>query len=181
MLLNVSGKPLPAALKAKLKSQILECTWATPGQFTQAPSLDCIFQQCYSIKSWLDLRNDHIAIIHCSNGRSRTGILIACLLKYMGAFEQSAQAFSFFCSARVQLDAKPNLAPSYRLLFDNIDRAIEHGGYPSVEPLHLKSVAISGLPVDEIPCLELWDMNGQVYSIHYSSVILIRMYCLQTP
>ena len=97
---NCSGKSLTADGTAKLRNQIIDAPWVTPGQFTQAPSLDCIFSQCYSIKSWLDLRNDHVAIVHCSNGRSRSGILIACLLKYIGAFTHASQAFDFFCSAR---------------------------------------------------------------------------------
>jgi len=97
---HLSGKSLSVDGKAKLKNQIIDAPWVTPGQFTQAPSLDCIFSQCYSIKSWLDLRHDHVAIVHCSNGRSRSGILIACLLKYIGAFDHASAAFDFFCSAR---------------------------------------------------------------------------------
>lgn len=95
-----SGKSLSSDGKVKLKNQVIDAPWVTPGQFTQAPSLDCIFSQCYSIKSWLDLRSDHVAIVHCSNGRSRSGILIACLLKYIGAFDHASAAFDFFCSAR---------------------------------------------------------------------------------
>ena len=166
LLLNISGKPISALLRSRLKSQVLDAPWSTPGQFTQCPSLDSVFAQCYSVKSWLDLRSDHVAIVHCSNGRSRTGILIACLLKYIGAFENSAHAFGFFCSARVQNDIKPNLAPSYRMLFDNIDKTVDTSGYPNRKPLHLKSIAISGLPVDEIPCVELWDMTGLVFNSH---------------
>ena len=97
-----SGKSLTPDGTAKLRNQIIDAPWVTPGQFTQAPSLDCIFSQCYSIKSWLDLRSDHVAIVHCSNGRSRSGILIACLLKYIGAFDHASQAFDFFCSARYE-------------------------------------------------------------------------------
>ncbi len=166
LLLNISGKPISALLRSRLKNQVLDAPWSTPGQFTQCPSLDSVFAQCYSVKSWLDLRSDHVAIVHCSNGRSRTGILIACLLKYIGAFENSAHAFGFFCSARVQNDIKPNLAPSYRMLFDNIDKTVDTSGYPNRKPLHLKSIAISGLPVDEIPCVELWDMTGLVFNSH---------------
>ena len=166
LLLNISGKPISVLLRSRLKNQVLDAPWSTPGQFTQCPSLDSVFAQCYSVKSWLDLRSDHVAIVHCSNGRSRTGILIACLLKYIGAFENSAHAFGFFCSARVQNDIKPNLAPSYRMLFDNIDKTVDTSGYPNRKPLHLKSIAISGLPVDEIPCVELWDMTGLVFNSH---------------
>ena len=163
---NLSGKPFPALIKNKLKSQVLDASWITPGQFTQAPSLECIFGQCYSIKSWLDLKNDHVAIVHCANGRSRSGILIACLLKYIGAFEHASHAFDFFCSARMQIDSKPSLAPSYRILFENIDKAVDLGGYPNGQPMHFKCIAISGLPVDEIPCVEVWDMAGQLFASH---------------
>ena len=102
-LLAHSGKPFSAVLHNKLKCQVLENPWVTPGHFTQAPSLECVFAQCYAIKSWLDLRQDHISILHCSNGRSRTGILMACFLKYIGAFEHASDAFDFFCGARSEL------------------------------------------------------------------------------
>ena len=75
----------------------------TPGHFTQAPSLECVFRQCYSIKAWLDLKDDHIAILHCGNGKYRTGILMACYLKYIGAFEKSTEAFDYFCGIRSYL------------------------------------------------------------------------------
>ena len=95
-----SGKPCPPSTADVLNNQILDCQWETPGQFTQAPSLECLVKYCHSVKSWLDLGSNHIAIIYCANGRSRTGILIACLLKEMKAFEKSSLAFDYFCGAR---------------------------------------------------------------------------------
>ena len=82
---------------------MINAPWVTPGSWTQIPTLDCLLTQCYSIKSWLDIRSDHIAIVHCANGRSRSGILVACLMKYMGAFDNASDAFEFFCSARYVL------------------------------------------------------------------------------
>ena len=100
LLWNLSGKPLQGSVATKLNCQIIDNPWVTPGHFTQAPSLECVFRQCYSIKAWLDLRQDNIAILHCGNGRSRTGILMACFLKYIGAFDHAAAAFDFFCGVR---------------------------------------------------------------------------------
>ena len=96
----LSGKELSSGLPAKLKCQIIDNPWVTPGHFTQAPSLECVFRQCYSIKAWLDLKQDNVAILHCGNGRSRTGILMACFLKYIGAFDHASDAFDFFCGLR---------------------------------------------------------------------------------
>ena len=61
---------------------------------------------------------------------------------------------------------KPTLAPSYRILFENVDKTVDNCGYPNRHPLHLKCLAISGLPVDEIPCVEVWDMHGLVFNSH---------------
>lgn len=61
---------------------------------------------------------------------------------------------------------KPILAPSYRILFENVDKTVDSGGYPNRHPVHLKCLAISGLPVDEIPCVEVWDMHGLVFNSH---------------
>ena len=93
-----------------LQNQISECIWKTPGQFTQAPSIDCLILHCLSLKSWLDLSSNHVAIVYCANGRSRSGILVACLLKQMGAFERSSSAFDFFCNARYHQTAALTLS-----------------------------------------------------------------------
>jgi hypothetical protein len=82
---------------------VSKCIQVTPNSCTQLPNMECILAQCFSIKSFLDVSSNHVAIVHCSNGRSRSGILIACLLKYIGAFDYSYQAFDFFCNARYEL------------------------------------------------------------------------------
>ena len=95
-----SGKSVNPVILSKLNYQLMDVPWITPGQFTQAPSLECVFNQCYALKSWLDLGQDHVIVVHCTNGRSRTGILISCFLKYIGAFASSNAAFDFFCDKR---------------------------------------------------------------------------------
>jgi hypothetical protein len=76
----------------------------------------------------------------------------------------------FFCVFplvhRLQKETIPLLSPCYRILFENVDRSTDSGGYFNPFPLHLRGISISGLPVDEIPCVEVWDMNGLVFSSH---------------
>ena len=67
---------------------------------------------------------------------------------------------------RLQSNITPVLSPSYQILFENVDRATAHGVRPNPYPLHLKCLAISGLPVDDMPCLEVWDMHGLVFNSH---------------
>jgi protein tyrosine phosphatase len=170
MLWNISGQNINNKFKINFNNQILDFPWNQVCPFSKAPSFDNIFALCYSIKSYLDLNDKNLVIIHCKNGRSRTGIIIACFLKYINSFENSAAAFNFFCSKRIQSSNKPNLSPTYGLLFDNIDKVVNNNQYTNNEPMHLKFISLSGLPLDEIPCLELWDKNGIYLSIHLSKI-----------
>ena len=97
---NLSDKVFTPSMRRQLNKQMLEGPWETPAQFSQVPSLACLLTNCYAIKSWLDLRDSHVAIVHCTDGKRRTGILIACFLRYIGAFEHTSDAFDFFCTTR---------------------------------------------------------------------------------
>lgn len=175
---NISDKEFLARTSEKIYDQILDVPWKTPGKFTHAPTLESILSLCYAIKSWLDISNDtnnnnnisfnnHLGIIHCSNGKTRTGILIACVLKYMGSFQTSTDAFQFFCEARA--NSAPVLSPSYRIFFSNFDTIVNSNGkFPNPSQcIHLSAISISGLPVDELPSIEIWDsLNGLIFSSH---------------
>lgn len=145
----------------------MDVIWKTPCQYTKAPLLETIFSICQSIKSWYDLHQKHLTIIHCPKGQPSTGIVIACLLKYIGAFEHAAHAYDFYCCKRLNGDPVHTLAPSYRNLFTNVDKTVDNNGYANTEPRFLKTVTIAGLPVEEAPCLEVWDLNGIVYTSHH--------------
>jgi hypothetical protein len=43
-----------------------------------------------------------------------------------------------------------------------VDRTVDNDGYENVYPLHLKTITIAGLPVEEIPCVEVYDLSGKV-------------------
>ena len=59
----------------------------------------------------------------------------------------------------------PLLAPSYRQFFDNTDRSMDMDG-DEVAPkrLHLKSMSVGGLPVDDKPCVEVLTADGMIFS-----------------
>lgn len=63
------------------------------------------------------------------------------------------------------------LAPSYNQLFANIDKTVENNGYSNTAPLHLKIITIQGLPVEDLPCIEVWDLNGLIFSSHSGRVV----------
>ena len=69
---------------------------------------------------------------------------------------------SFLPLFRLNCEPNNSLAPSYRTLFENVDRTVDCDGYENTQPLHLKTITLAGLPVEDIPCLEVWDLSGKV-------------------
>jgi hypothetical protein len=43
-----------------------------------------------------------------------------------------------------------------------VDHTVDNDGYENALPLHLKTITLAGLPVEDIPCLEVWDLSGKV-------------------
>lgn len=62
---------------------------------------------------------------------------------------------------------KSSQSMSSKILFENIDKTVDYGGYPNRFPVHLKNMAVSGLPADEVPIIEIRDIHGQVYNSNH--------------
>lgn len=62
------------------------------------------------------------------------------------------------------------LAPSYGTLFDNIDKTVNIGCYGRRTAIILKAITIAGLPMDDMPCVDVYDVNGVVFSSHMGSL-----------
>ena len=66
------------------------------------------------------------------------------------------------------------LPPSLRLFFRQFDTVVDMGGYPNNQhpkqpssSLLLRAIALQGIPVEDKPCLDLWDSSQRhVYSSH---------------
>jgi hypothetical protein len=94
------AREVPLSCRAVLHNQVLDVAWRCPCAHTKAPVLDCVFKLCESVKAWYDLNEKNLAIIHCPPNYPSTGILVACLLKYIGAFDKAEQAYDFYCNRR---------------------------------------------------------------------------------
>lgn len=70
---------------------------------------------------------------------------------------------------RLSTEASHSLAPSYRNLFINVDKTVDHDGFKNIESKFLRTITVAGLPVDDIPCIEVWDINGIIFSSHNGS------------
>jgi hypothetical protein len=161
---------------------------------SETPSVSTVLRFCYALSAWLNsdsngvtsmssVRSRHsnspIAIVCCANGKTRTAVAISCYLKFSGVVDNVESGFCHFLERRCshlnadpRLDAIPSpeevvagLPASLRTFFHNFDNAIELGEYMNRKPLLLKAIAVQGVPVEDRPCLDVWDASGHhVYS-----------------
>ncbi len=57
------------------------------------------------------------------------------------------------------------LPPSLNLFFEQFDRALHSGGFLNRKPLLLRAIMLQGVPVEDQPCIDIWDSSQKhVYS-----------------
>ena len=174
---NLSDHKKNARVYAALDDRVLDTEWKSPGDYNQTPELELAFRVCAAIQAWCNLGMDHLAIVCCENGKTRTALLLACYLRYCGEKPSVAGGFSAFYLRRSRepsgtltganatvLDRVP---PSIHRFFRNFDIALDVGSFPSTKPVLLKYILVRGMPVEDLPCIDLWDTSrGHFFASH---------------
>ena len=133
-----------------------------------------------------------VACIYCSNGKTRTGVIVACYLRFCNEVPTSLKGFEIFCERRGIMssssttnnteesnnnqDISSHIPPSLRQFFINFDLLIHNKQYPypyspQEQQLVLSSIQLYGVPVDDMPCIDIWEHGGDdvrrlVYASH---------------
>ena len=116
------------------------------------PTLDLLFRICYAIQFWLDLDPRNVAVLHCTTGRLRTGLVVACYLVYSGEEDNGFDALRFFFSRRLRdaefklEDLTTKLLPSYKEALRHFHDVIALQGLPNPHPLFLSAIIINAIP-----------------------------------
>ena len=150
-------------------------------RWPSTPSLIAILDLCHAIGAYQSLSPQNVACLYCHNGKTRTGVATACYLKYSGKVSSSLDGFRLFCrrskldgtSAQSTggVDVAELIPPSLLELFRNFDDMIELRTWPNAHSLYLRAVALQGVPVEDLPVLEIWDgAKGRIYSSHEEGI-----------
>ena len=119
-----------------------------------------------------------VACIYCGNGKTRTGVIVACYLRFCNEVQDALSGFDIFCHRRGIKsassssidDISSHIPPSLRQFFANFDELVAKKQYPYPEPLMLQSIQLQGVPVDDMPCVDIFEygdvMKQQIYSSH---------------
>ena len=153
------------------RRQIVHMQWWSPCmERSGTPSIPKLLEVCYALHAYLQLNPSNAILIYCENGKTRTAIAIACYLKFIGLVERSCEGFLHFLQQRGVAEPQSvleQLPPSVRLFFHQFDSVLELGRFLNRKPLLLRAIALQGIPVEDKPCLDIWDSSQRhVYSSH---------------
>lgn len=192
MLFHLADDPPDDLTKETFENQVIHFPWKCPGRdaMSETPSVSTLLQFCYAMAAWQQsdpssltsvssVRTRHsnspVAIVSCANGKTRSAVAISCYLKFVGIVENVESGFCHFLARRCRSDFRfsspekvlSELPASLVTFFHNFDSAVELGDYLNRKPLLLKAIAIQGIPVENRPCIDIWDGTGShVYSSH---------------
>eukprot|EP00298_Acanthocystis_sp_HF-20_P006958 c16684_g1_i1.p1 GENE.c16684_g1_i1~~c16684_g1_i1.p1 ORF type:complete len:318 (-),score=97.38 c16684_g1_i1:19-972(-) len=108
------------------------------------PPLMMIKQFCESAKDWLRYGIDNVVCIHCKAGKSRTGLMVCCLLMYIGYSESPKKAIDYFNQKRT-FDGKGIEIPS-QIRYVYYYHYLLKSGIPNLKPKRLISMTIYNPP-----------------------------------
>ena len=170
--LNLSEEDPDDRTLLLLSRQILQCRWSSPCiHKSETPCLPHILDICYAMHAFLSLDTRNVICVYCANGRTRTAIVLACYLKFSRVVRTALDGFRLFLSKRCpHLDPSAtvnNIPPSLTTFFRNFDDCLELGMVLNPKPLLLRAITVQGVPVDDKPCIDIWDSQQRhVYSSH---------------
>ena len=130
LLFNLSDDNFEKENLDAVGQQCVDLGWLSPGSKSQTPSIPHIFDICYQLQSFLTSNSANLAMLLCSNGKTRTGIVIACYLKYSMMCDSSLDGFNVFCDRRCsnmssRASISKSIPPSLKQFFRNFDDCCE--------------------------------------------------------
>lgn len=131
-------------------------------------SLKILFDVVRALDAWLQLYPSNTAILHCTNGISRTSLVVACYLRYISVFDSAREGFEYFVSLRCHDDVEW-ISGWHKRYVQYFDDLLSLGGrMPNPKPLKLHGVIVNTIPKFEKnkidPVLEVWMGEKLMYS-----------------
>lgn len=165
LIFNMSSTDLKYDL-SPFKNQVV----SFPISKVLTPTIRTLFDACRCMSAWLRLDPENVVIVQCRNGKARSGLLIACFLRYCGLFDTAYEALEFFVTKRCpQGDSSwiTNTLKRYLRYFNDI--LILEGRIPSSIPLRLHQVIMTTIPNFDghgscDPGIEVYQEGSLIYS-----------------
>ena len=196
---NVSDTPAEETIVKALRGQVVQCPWKSPAApRSDTPNMSAMLETVYAMQAFLQNNNNNKVVVYCANGKTRSALVVACYLAFVGQARTVMEGFVTF----LQQTTTPNLPmsrhdaitlwdqacpPSLHTFGRNFTQtccssALNNDGdamiptslggerwglYRNPKPLLLRAIALQGIPVEDKPCVDIWDgQQRHIYSSH---------------
>jgi len=131
------------------------------------PTLEAVWQVCYSVKFFLDWDAAHVAVLYTDGGTHKTALVVACLLTYLGVCDDCREAYALY-HRKVMGGVVPTLPPCSNTCLVTFDASC-HRSEPHTPPHTILSKVIVILPgvIASWPCPVLIVYQGR-YKVYDS-------------
>ncbi|CDI97027.1 cyclin g associated kinase [Echinococcus multilocularis] len=138
-----------------------------PFESNRAPTLWSLVELCQNARLWLSQKPGNVCIIHCTDGRQLSAVLVCCLLCFCRVFTEASTAVKFFASKRGPV----RLTPSQMRYIDYVAKLVSvPPQVPHNHPVELLSLIIAPIPSFNRlkngcrPYVDVYQGNKKVFS-----------------
>ncbi|KAL5969461.1 putative tyrosine-protein phosphatase auxilin [Taenia solium] len=138
-----------------------------PFESNRAPSLWSLVKLCQNARLWLSQKPDNVCVIHCTDGRQLSAVLVCCLLCFCRVFTDASTALKFFASKRGPV----RLTPAQIRYIDYVAKLVSvPPQFPHNHPIELISIIITPIPSFNRlkngcrPYVDVYQGNTKVFS-----------------
>ena len=153
-------------------------------------SIKFIFDVLSCMSIWLSLHKDHVVIVGCTNGKAKTGPVVACYLRLIHQFNNTNDAFEYFVTKRSP-DNRNWITVVQKRYLRYFESIMNHQGMlKNNVPLCLNQLIICSLPNienedhennSEVGCHPIVEIFSADEMIYNSSMIQYEMMMSSTP
>ncbi|CAD7926498.1 unnamed protein product [Amoebophrya sp. A120] len=108
-----------------------------------SPPLELFFKLVISVKQWLDTGKEHVVVVHCFSGFTRSAMFCACYL-YWCSYCQSTQRGLEYTLRRLKVPSQ--ILPTQKRYMEYFETVLTDGQKAADAPKYLTRVLITGIP-----------------------------------
>uniref|UniRef100_A0A5K3F440 Cyclin-G-associated kinase n=2 Tax=Mesocestoides corti TaxID=53468 RepID=A0A5K3F440_MESCO len=138
-----------------------------PFEAHRAPTLWSLVELCQNARLWLSQKPNNVCVVHCTDGRQLSAVLVCCLLCFCRVFSEASSAVKFFISKRGPV----HLTPAQMRYIDYVAKLVAVPPHlPHNHPIGLLSIILSPIPTFNRlkngcrPFVEIYQGGKKVFS-----------------